>query len=100
MHNPAPGDQLGAHPYIEVNDLVNTNGADVYMTASDGTIDGGSCVGGANNDACKLGTAAGAHYWGTFTFKNNWAKVTILNQSSRTLVIDDINPLNVTTHPS
>ena len=100
VHNPAPGDTLGTHPYIEVNDLLNTNGADVYMTASGGTIDGGSCVGGTNNDACKLGTATGTHYWGTFTFKNNWAKVTIVNQSSRTLVIDDINPLNATSQPT
>ena len=53
VHNPAPGDSLGAHPYVEVNDLRNTNGADVYMTSPSGTIDGGSCVGGANNDACK-----------------------------------------------
>ena len=42
--NPAPGNALGAHPYVEVNDLVNHMTGDVWMQSSGGAIDGGSLV--------------------------------------------------------
>ena len=98
--NPAAGDPLSAHSYIEVEDLRNTGSADIWMTSQGGAINGGGCFGGANNDACKLGTAAGTHYWGTFTFDMSWASVTILNESDRRLVIDDIDPISRTAVPT
>ena len=98
--NPAAGDPLSAHPYIEVEDLKNNGSADIWMTSGGGAINGGGCFGGANDDACKLGTAAGTHYWGTFTFDMSWASVTILNESARRLVIDDIDPISRTAVPT
>ncbi len=98
--DPAPGDPLGLHPYLEVEDLRNAGSADIWMTSVGGTIDGGSCVGGANDNGCKLGTTAGTHYWGTFTFNMSWSSVTILNQSARRLVIDDIDPISRNATPT
>ncbi len=85
VDNPAPGDALGAHPYIEVEDLRNHMTGDIWMQSAGGTIDGGAYVGG--------------HYWGTFTFRDNWHTVTILNESDRQLVIDDIDVINRTANP-
>ena len=39
VSNPAPGHALPAHPYIEVNDLVNQNTGNVWMQSAGGTID-------------------------------------------------------------
>src|SRR5260370_39947762 len=50
------------------------------------TIDGGSLVGG--------------HYWGTFTFRENWNTVTEINQSTRQLIFDDITVINLTSKPT
>src|SRR5262249_4465138 len=83
--NPAPFDSLSAHPYVEVNDLINHNTGDVWMQTAGGNIDGGSMV--------------GSHYWGTFTFRDNWRSVTILNQSKRELRIDNIKVINTTAVP-
>ena len=98
--NPAAGDPLSAHPYIEVEDLSNAGSADIWMTSQGGVINGGGCFGGPNNNDCKLGIAAGTHYWGTFTFDMSWASVTILNESARRLVIDDIDPISRTAVPT
>ena len=83
--NPAPGSALALHPYVEVNDLINHDTGDVWMQSTGGTIDGGAVV--------------GPHYWGTFTFRDNWKTVTILNKSSRDLVIDDIQVINASSAP-
>jgi hypothetical protein len=63
-----------------VNDLTNDDTGDIWMDAASGRIDGGSVV--------------GSHYWGTFTFHDNWQTVTILNHSARKLIIDDIDVIN------
>ena len=39
--NPAAGDPLSAHPYIEVEDLRNAGSADIWMTSQGGAINGG-----------------------------------------------------------
>ncbi|HEX4526566.1 MAG TPA: hypothetical protein VH108_07475, partial [Gaiellaceae bacterium] len=75
-------------PYIEVNDMRNEDTGDIYMQAHDGTIDGGSHV-----------TSPTDHYWGTFTFRDNWKTVTIINHSARDLVIDNIDVINRTKQP-
>ena len=85
VQNPAPGDPLGAHPYVEVNDLLNHDTGDVWMQSSGGTIDGGAVV--------------GPHYWGTFSFRDDWKTVTILNESARDLIIDDIAVINASAAP-
>ena len=88
LSNPAPGDALGAHPYVEVDDLVNQDTGDVWMQSAGGNISGGVHE-----------TSPSDHYWGTFTFRDNWKDVTILNQSARELVIDDITVINTTKRP-
>ncbi len=99
--NPAPGSTVGSLTSdLVVQDLRNTGSADIWMTSNQGTIDGGSCVGGADGDACRLGIAAGTHYWGTFTFDMSWASVLVLNQSARNLVINDIDPISRTAVPT
>jgi hypothetical protein len=74
---------------IEVDDLVNGNSGNVWMQSASGRIDGGT------------GTAVSPHWWGTFYYRDNWQKVTILNHSGRDLVIDNIDPINrdVNLHP-
>src|SRR5581483_7773419 len=88
---PAPGDALTTYPspVIEVDDLVNDDSGNVWMQSASGHIDGG------------VGTAVSPHWWGTFYYRDNWQKVTILNHSSRDLVIDNIDPINrdVNLHP-
>ena len=88
---PAPGDALTPFPSpkIEVDDLVNDDSGNVWMQSANGHIDGGT------------GTAVTPHYWGTFYWRDNWQKVTILNHSNRDLVIDNIDPINrdVNLHP-
>ena len=59
------------------------------MQSHNGTIDGGNQVGSSPTD----------HWWGTFSFRDNWKTVTIINNSTRDLVIDDIDVLNTTRRP-
>ena len=88
---PAPGDALtpSPSPVIEVDDLVNDDSGNVWMQSANGHIDGG------------VGTNVSPHWWGTFYYRDNWQTVTILNHSSRALVIDNIDPINRDTslHP-
>src|SRR5262249_36830669 len=97
LSNPQPGNNLcsagggacvGTVPYIEVNDMQNQDTGDIYMQAHDGNIDGGSHV-----------TSPGDHFWGTFTFRDSWQTVTIINHSTRDLVIDNIDVINRTKNP-
>ncbi|HET7128249.1 MAG TPA: hypothetical protein VFJ93_04150, partial [Gaiellaceae bacterium] len=90
LSNPEPGNALSGATYIEVNDLVNMGTGDIYMQAHNGTIDGG-------NHVPPPGSID--HFWGTFTFHDNWQTVTIINHSARDLVIDDIDPINRTARP-
>ena len=85
ISNPAPGDDLNlaTTPVVEVNDLVNQDTGDVWMQSAGGNISGGVHE-----------TTPSDHYWGTFNFRDNWKFVTILNQSARELVIDNIDVIN------
>ena len=89
LSNPEPGNALAGAAYIEVNDLVDQDTGDVYMQSHGGTIDGGNQIGVSPND----------HWWGTFSFRDNWKTVTIINHSTRDLVIDDIDVINRTRNP-
>ena len=80
--NPAPGTTLNGI----VADIVNTNIGDVQMDSSGGTISGGANV--------------GPHHWGTFSFWQNYQTVTIINESSLTLQVDDISVINTTGKPT
>src|SRR5262249_26201805 len=88
LSNPEPGNTLAGAAYIEVNDLQNQDTGDVYMQSHSGTIDGGNHV-----------VSPSDHYWGTFSFRDNWKTVTIINHSTRDLVIDDIDVINRTRRP-
>ncbi len=85
---PAPGDFLIAHPYVEVNDIVNHDTGDVWMQSqsSGGSISGGSTIAG--------------HYWGTFTFRQNYEKVTVTNNSTRQLQFDNMTVLDLNVQPT
>src|SRR5439155_21203754 len=90
LSNPEPTNPLSAAAYVEVNDLKNLGTGDIYMRAAGGTITGG-------NHVPPPGSVD--HYWGTFTFHDNWQTVTIINHSARDLVIDDIDVINRTAQP-
>ena len=80
VKNPAPGTGVNTSGTAIVADIVNTDVGDIQMDSSNGTIGGGANVGG--------------HHWGTFTFKQNYQDVTIINQSSLTLQVDNISVID------
>ena len=79
--SPAPGTALNGI----VADIVNDDPGDIQMDSSGGTISGG-----AN---------AGSHHWGTFSFFQNFQTVTIINESSKKLQVDDISVIDLTGQP-
>ncbi len=89
--NPAPGTAMdpGNTGTGIVADIVNNDVGDITMDTNsngNGNISGGATVGG--------------HHWGTFTFRQNYQNVTIINNSSLTLKVDDINPINTAGQPN
>jgi Bacterial Ig-like domain/RTX calcium-binding nonapeptide repeat (4 copies) len=81
LDSPAPGTVLNGI----VADIVNDDVGDVQMDSSGGTIGGG-----ANS---------GSHHWGTLSFWQNFQTVTIINESSLTLQIDNISVIDATGQP-
>jgi hypothetical protein len=88
VHNPAPGDALVANTFVEVNDIVNHDTGDVWMEGSE-AIDGGQMI--------------STHYWGTFTFRQNYNTVTVINNSTgvhtRQLQLDNMTVINLNAQP-
>ena len=74
---------------ITVGDIRNTGSGDIWMTSDNGTITGG----------CAASPAPGTHCWGTFTFHENFSTVTLLNNSTFDLVVQDIDVINRTGQP-
>ncbi|UZJ27066.1 hypothetical protein RHODO2019_19090 (plasmid) [Rhodococcus antarcticus] len=85
--NPNIGAQLSGT--VTVGDIINSGSGDIYMTSNGGSINGGSCVGGSNGNQCT-----GGHYWGTFTFRQNFTSVTLINNSTLPMVVNNIDVID------
>ena len=79
----ATGGLWRARPYVEVNDHRRTR----TPVISD------AVAAAARSTAART---SADHYWGTFSFRDNWKTVTIINHSTRDLIIDNIDVINRT----
>jgi hypothetical protein len=71
--NPAPGSAIAGD--ISVDDIVNDDPGQIVMQSADGPITGGII------DGLRL--------WGTFTFRDSYQQVQIVNESSKTLTTNN-----------
>ncbi|MDA8440737.1 MAG: hypothetical protein M0Z51_18020, partial [Propionibacterium sp.] len=85
--NGTPNPNIGTHytGTITVGDIGNAGAGDIWMTSASGSIGGGISENG--------------HYWGTFTFHQNFRTVAILNNSNLDIVVQNIDVIDQTSLP-
>jgi Ca2+-binding RTX toxin-like protein len=82
--DPAVGTQYTGP--IDVGDIANAGSGDIWMTSAGGTVEGGVSESG--------------HFWGTFTFHQNFRTVALLNNSAQDLIVNRIDVINATGRPN
>ncbi len=70
---------------ITVGDIGNAGAGDIWMASGSGSISGGASESG--------------HYWGTFTFHQNFRTVAILNNSNLDITVQNIDVIDETSQP-